>query len=200
MTENDADDRIDIGNGDLAVMVHIGSTIDNTLQEDLDDGVDISHAHLTIKVHVTKGIYWLNVVTSVVAIERLQVHRVLTQLSILAEVELDGLERDGIGAHIVSATQRLQVNQQDVVLARGKCRGIVLGLELEVVGHCFEAVARINLHILHQHGRIEYQGNRIGQAEQFQIISELQIRSTVRGILTCNLAGFLIESSQDKFW
>ena len=117
----------------------------------------------------------------------------VTHFGVLADVELDGFERDGIGAHIISAAQRLQVNQQGVVLARGKCRGIVLGLELEVIGRGLEAVACINLHILDQHCRVEYKGNRIRQTEQVQILGQLQIRRTVRGVLTSYLAGFLIE-------
>ena len=69
LANDDADDRIDISNSDLAVMVHIGSSVDHIRQDDLDDSIDIGYTHLAVKIHIAERRQWRDVVTGIVAIE-----------------------------------------------------------------------------------------------------------------------------------
>ena len=51
--EDDFDDRIDVGDVDLAIAIHVKSFICISVKDGFDGMIDISNVHLAIAIHIT---------------------------------------------------------------------------------------------------------------------------------------------------
>ena len=59
--EDDFDDRIDVGDVDLAIAIHVKSFICISIKDGFDGMIDISNVHLAIAIHITGLGYGLNI-------------------------------------------------------------------------------------------------------------------------------------------